>query len=87
MPNRGGQCHGVGLGVTPTNLFGKNTYKEALTGSQDMVKEYAQEISTLKASTVELMKRLEAMEKEHVVRNQSVSIKYLSLVSIYIFTQ
>ena len=45
-----GQCHGVGMGVTLTNLFGKkNSYKETLATSQDMIKEYAQEISSLKS--------------------------------------
>ena len=35
---------------------------------------------------VELLKRVEAMEKEHVVENQSVSIKLFTLISMYIFT-
>ena len=34
-----GRCHGVGLGVMPTNLFGKIPYKEVLAISQAALKE------------------------------------------------
>ena len=57
-------------------FFGKSSYKEAqlVVSYAPMVKEYAQEISSRKETMVELMKIVEAMEKEHVVNNQSVSI-------------
>ena len=65
----------------------KKLYKEAqLAARKATVKEYAQEISSLKATTIELMKRVEAMEKEHVVNNQSVNIEVITLLSMYIFT-
>ena len=69
-------------------MFGKNSYKEAqLAASQaTIVKEYAQEVSYLKATMVELMKRVEVVEKENVVENQSVTIKFFTLISMYIFT-
>ena len=62
-PNSRGRCHGVGLRVTPTYLFGKNPYKEALAASQVTVKESGQEIAYLKAAMSELMKRVEDLEK------------------------
>ena len=75
-----GLCHGVGLGITLTNLFGKNPYKEALAISQSMIKEDAQQISSLKIVIVELTKGVEVVEKEHVVRNEMlVSNSLLSL--------
>ena len=69
-------------------MFGKKSYKEAqLAASQEtMVKEYAQAISSIKATMVELMKTVEAVEKEHAVENQSVSIKFFTYLSMYIFT-
>ena len=51
-----------------------------------MVKEYAQEVSYLKSSMLQLMKRLEAMEKEHVVENQSVRIKLFCTFNVHIYT-
>ena len=62
-------------------MFHKKSYKEAhLATSQATVREYAQEISSLKVAMVELMKPLESIEKEHVVKNQSVSIKLFTLL-------
>jgi len=55
------------LGITPTNLFGKIPYKEALAVSQATVKEKIEEISSLKTTTTKLLKRVEYMEREHVV--------------------
>ena len=63
-----GRCHGVGLGVTPTNLFGKIPYKEALAVSQSTVKEKKEEISSLKTAITELLKRVKDMERGHVVK-------------------
>lgn len=84
-PDNKGRCQGVGRGVTPTNLFRNNTYKEALATSQARVKEYAQEVSSLKSSMLQLMKRLEAMEKEDVVDNK-VWVSNFFLLSMYNFT-
>ena len=79
-PDARGRCRGVGLGVTPTNLFGKNPYKEALAASQVTVKESGQEITSLKVAMSELMKRVEAMEKENKANNESVCIKFFTLL-------
>ena len=84
-PDARGRCRGVGLGVMPTNLFGRNPYKEALVASQLTIKENAQEISSLKTTIFELMKRVDAMEKENGINNESVSIKFFTLLPMYIF--
>ena len=82
-----GWCHGVGLGVTPTNLFGKIPNKEALAVSQATVKEKAEESTSLKTTITELLKRVEDMERENVVNKESVSVQLFTLVSVYIFSQ
>ena len=51
-----------------------------------MVKENAEEVSSLKSSMFQFMKRLEAMEKEHVVENQSVSIKLFYALNVHLYT-
>ena len=83
-PDSRGRCRGVGLGVTRTNLFGKNPYKEALAVSQVTVKESGQEITSLKVAMSELMKRVEAMEKENKANNESVCIKFFTLLWMHI---
>ena len=68
-------------------MFGKTPYKEALAVSQATVKEKPEEISYLKTTISELLKRVEDMEREHVVNKESVSVQFFTLVSIYIFSQ
>ena len=70
----------------PTNLFGKSTYKEALAVRQATVKEKIEEITSLKTTITELLKRVEDMERENVVNKESVSVQFFTLVSIYIFS-
>lgn len=86
-PDTRGRCHGVGIGFTPTNLFGNNTYKEALVASQARAKDYAKQVSSLKSSMLKIMKRLEAMEKEHVVKNQNSSINFFYAFNVHLYTQ
>jgi hypothetical protein len=66
-------------------LFVKNAYKEALDASQATIKENVQQISSLKLTIVELMKRVESIEKENVVGNESVSI-HCSYFNVHFYT-
>ena len=54
--------------------------------SQATMKEKTQEITSLKTTITELLKRVEDMEREHVVNKESVSSQFFTLVSIYIFS-
>jgi len=67
-------------------LFGKIPYKEMLVVIQVTVKEKTEEITSLKTTITELLKRVEDMEREHVVNKESVSVQFFTLVSIYIFS-
>ena len=59
---------------------------EALVVIQAAVKEKTEEITSLKITITKLLKRVEDMEREHVVKKESVSFKFFNLVSIYIFS-
>jgi len=61
-------------------------YKEALDEKDSIIKDNAQEISSIKAIIFELMKRVEVVEKEKLVNNESVSIKLFTLLPMYIFS-
>ena len=50
------------------------------------MKEKTQEITSLKTSITELLKRVKDMERKHVVNKESVSVQFFTLVSIYIFS-
>ena len=69
----------------PTNLFGNIPYKEVLVVREATVNEKTKEISYLKTTIYELMKRVDAMEKENKINNESVSIKFFALLRMYIF--
>ena len=64
----------------PTNLFGKIPHKEVLAVIQATVKEKTEEITSLKTTITELLKRVEDMEREHVVNKESVSVQFFTLV-------
>ena len=55
--------------------------------SQAILKEKIEEISSLKTTITELLKREEDMEREHVVNKESVSFKFFTLFYVYIFSQ
>lgn len=85
-PHRRGQCCGAGLGVTPTNLFGK----KSIQGGSSYNPGYGQIICTRslisKIINASIYESLEAMEKENVVKNQSVSIKFFSYFNLHLYT-
>ena len=53
---------------------------------QATVKEKTKEITSLKTKITELLKRVEDMEREHVVNKESVSVQLFTLVRIYTFS-
>ena len=67
-------------------MFGKSPYKEALAVSQATMKEKTEEITSLKTTITELLKRVEDMERKHVVKKESVSVQLFTCLNIHIFT-